>query len=328
MVETAKFQKSREFSPLSRSTSFEEKSLETLPFFPRQESSSRRRPHNATALQTIVFASLPTNLLRAVVWLSIPRTTRAHQRKPNELRQRQKPARLDKRNMEVTLGIASTVALVPYALLCGMHAVKYLADPWFTDKVLECGRSTWNPRLFRYELQHLAVPLLGGVSATTVLLLGASLLGSGCVGALALPWTENLPHFAFASLVLLCMSFFYFVTVLPYLVYTAQLELLSQPCWMLCLGGLPTAYKVFIEWHDSSLHHDVFWKSSLYLIVTLLLLAEAAIISCMATHADKAVAAVERFFLIKNHFLENGMRWEPNARHPVGYSETRLLLSV
>lgn len=229
--------------------------------------------------------------------------------------------------------IVITVLLLPFVVVCGLHACKHMADPWFTDRVLGCSRSLWNPRLYLYEVEHLVSPLLGGMSVIWVRTVAACLLLSGVCGGLLLLWPwpieEESPALARACIILMSSSFFYFLTVVSYLVFTAQIELIVQSVVMIALGGAPMVYKVLYEWKNLTAEENTMpYSTFLYLVGALFLLAEAVVISWMHSNAPKCAMDMEHFHLIKNHFTENGMRWDPQERYPQGYSDSRLLLSV
>ena len=235
--------------------------------------------------------------------------------------------------------------LAPYMILCAIHAIKFLADPWFTDRVLNCSHSMWNPRLYDHELKHLISPLWGDtLSVTFIRTINASFLWDGCLGGTLLSLSLLIPSDASSSIsvlihgsiILIVTSFFYFLTAVSYGIYTSQMELVIRSLVILCWGEVATIYSVFGgRWNDdfrmelyNNDHQSPSYATTFYFANTVLLLMEALVIVAMHTNRPKCIVSIERYHLIKNHFIENGMSWDPSEIYPTGYSDSRLLLSV
>ena len=234
--------------------------------------------------------------------------------------------------------------LAPYMMLCAIYAIKFLAGPWFADRVLNSSHSMCNPRLYDYELKHVISPLLGDIfSVTFMRTMSASFLWDGCLGCtllLLLPSdaTSSISILIHGSIILIVTSFFYFLTAVSYGIYTSQIELAIRSLVVLCWGEVATIYSVFGRWeddfrmefynNDNDDHQLPSYTTTFYFATAVILLLETLVIASMHTNKHKCIVSIERFHLIKNHFIENGMSWHPSETYPTGYSENRLLLSV
>ena len=153
-----------------------------------------------------------------------------------------------------------------YTAISALLAAKFFADPWFSDGVAP--RSVWNPRLFLYQLDRLALSLLNGVSVSWLRETCGCHLASGAVGGLALPWVASYSLSAYVDLCLLLLSFFCYVTIIPYYIFTHQASILGRPsvCWHWV--DLTTAGHVYLVWEaidwrttTHMLHHVFDWGS-------------------------------------------------------------------
>jgi hypothetical protein len=218
-----------------------------------------------------------------------------------------------------------------YAVITAFLAFKYFADPWFSDgSCIVTKRSIWNPSLFLYQIDNVATPLLNG-STKLRGTCGALLIG-GSVGALALPWMVPYSLVAYLCLGLILLSVFYYVTIIPYYALTEQVRLLGRPMAMLVVGGLATVGHLWNTWAtidaDSITPYHNYYTSSIILIAIVLILTVVSLVATMWARKDKCATSIEKFHLVRNHFLENTQLWATDAEYPAGFSESRLLLSV